>query len=332
MWGFLDTMVAVPTAPRSLRNAWFGMVGALRPLPAWLVVVQLLSFPVLTMLALSAGASGLGAWVLVGLYASVTLLTMVTAACAYRRLTKVVREARSEEFAAPAASVGETLGPLGEELRELLQGSQRLRNQLVESQFSTVRAMALSLEARDVYTQGHCLRVRTIVRRFLDRLGVDVETRKSIELAALLHDIGKMGIPDKILLKEGPLTEDERRRARLHVDIGVEILQSLDAMQDVAKYVKHHHEWFDGSGYPDGLTGTEIPLGSRVIAVADSIDAMRSSRPYREALSVEACITELDAARGSQLDPQLVDVAVGMLRTQASSHRVAAEVLGSVEA
>jgi len=325
-------MVAVPTSPRSLRNAWPGMAGALRPLPAWLVVMQLVSLPVFTVLALSAGASGLGAWVLVSLYVSVSLLTVVTAASAYKRLTKAVREARCDDFVSPTRSVDATLGPLGEELRELLQGFQRLRNQLVESQFSTVRAMALSLEARDVYTQGHCLRVRTIVRRILDRLGVDVETRKSIELAALLHDIGKMGIPDKILLKEGPLTEDERRRARLHVDIGVEILQSLDAMEDVAKYVRHHHERFDGSGYPDGLTGTEIPLGSRVISVADSIDAMRSSRPYREALSVEACIRELDAARGLQLDPQLVNVAVGMLRTQVSSQRVAAEVLGSVEA
>ena len=325
-------MLAVTTAPHALRRIWHRLVEVLRPLPAWLIAIQLFSVPMFAVLALWAGASGVGAWFLVGSYVSLVVLTMVTAAGAYAGLVRVVRDARAEEFASQTALVGSRLGPLGDEIRDMLQTFQRLRNQLVESQFSTVKAMALSLEARDIYTQGHCLRVRTIVRRLLDRLGVDLETRKSIELAALLHDIGKMGIPDQILLKEGPLTEDEKRRTRLHVDIGVEILQSLESMQEIATYVKHHHERFDGDGYPEGLKGSDIPLGSRVIAVADTMDAMRSSRPYRDALPLEACVKELDEARGTQLDPQLVDIAIGMLRTQASSQRVAAEVLGRVEA
>jgi putative nucleotidyltransferase with HDIG domain len=187
-----------------------------------------------------------------------------------------------------------------------------------EGQLGIVKAIALAMEARDLYTQGHCLRVRRFTRRLLDVLGEPAPERELIEAAALLHDVGKVGVPDSVLLKKGALDEDERARLMLHVEIGVEILSALPALGAVARVVKHHHERFDGTGYPDGLAGHEIPFGSRVIAVADAVDAMRSTRPYRAALTLEAAIEELRRASGRQLDPRIAAAAVELLQLRRS--------------
>jgi HD-GYP domain-containing protein (c-di-GMP phosphodiesterase class II) len=129
----------------------------------------------------------------------------------------------------------------------------------------------------------------------------------------LLHDLGKIGIPDALLLKRSKLTPEEYGRIMLHVEIGVEILQAIASLRELAHFVRHHHEHYDGSGYPDGLKGDDIPLASRVIAVADAIDAMRSTRPYRPRLSLEETIAELKKNRGTQFDPQVVDSAIKVL-------------------
>jgi HD-GYP domain-containing protein (c-di-GMP phosphodiesterase class II) len=191
--------------------------------------------------------------------------------------------------------------------------------QAFESQLGVIKAIALAVEARDRYTQGHCLRVRYLVRRILDALGTDPGARHIIEAAALLHDVGKVGVPDAILLKDGPLTPKERTRLMLHVEIGVEVLKPLPALSTALILVKHHHERFDGTGYPDGLKGEEIPFGSRVIAVADTLDAMRSTRPYRKAMSLEKAIEEIERSSGRQLDPKIVEAAVSVLRAKDSS-------------
>jgi putative nucleotidyltransferase with HDIG domain len=201
-------------------------------------------------------------------------------------------------------------------LRKLLDGKGKARKQLVENHLESVKAIALAMEARDSYTQGHCLRVRFLARRILDRLGVEADYKQSAEAAALLHDVGKIGIPDAILFKKGKLTKEEYARVMLHVDIGVEILRPLTTLKDAVVFVRHHHEHFDGTGYPDGLKGEEIPLASRVIAVADAIDAMRSSRPYRKALSLEETLDELRKSSGTHLDPRIVDVAVSVIAPQ----------------
>jgi putative nucleotidyltransferase with HDIG domain len=198
-------------------------------------------------------------------------------------------------------------------LRRALDSRERTRQELVANHLESVKAIALAMEARDSYTQGHCLRVRFLTRRILDRLDVEVEYREAAEAAALLHDVGKIGIPDAILFKKGKLTREEYARVMLHVDIGVEILRPLTTLKDAVLFVRHHHEHFDGTGYPDGLKGEQIPLASRVIAVADAIDAMRSTRPYRKALPLEATLDELRAARGGQLDPRIVDIAVSII-------------------
>ena len=192
-------------------------------------------------------------------------------------------------------------------------GSVRGENLSLEKNLGTVKSIALAMEAKDSYTQEHCLRVRHLTRKILDHLGTSRESRESVEAAALLHDVGKIGTPDAILRKAGRLTRKEYARLMLHVDLGVEIIEPLDGLGEVATIVKHHHERIDGTGYPDGLKGDEIPFGSRVIAVADSVDAMRSSRPYRDAMSLEESIAQLRLARGFQLDPEIVDVAISIL-------------------
>lgn len=176
--------------------------------------------------------------------------------------------------------------------------------------------LALSVEARDPSTQGHSLRVRFLVRRILDALGVPPEDRRSAETAALFHDVGKIGIPDSLLQKRGRLTDEEYMRMKQHVELGAETLRAFPGLEDVAVLIRHHHERFDGSGYPDGLRGEDIPLESRIIAVADTIDAMRSERPYhRPARSWLEIVAELRRVRGSQLDPRIVDVALSLIES-----------------
>ena len=200
-------------------------------------------------------------------------------------------------------------------------------SRLLESHLGTVKAIAIAMEARDPYTQGHCLRVRHLARKILARMGTKPEARESVEVAALLHDVGKIGTADSILLKPGRLSKEEYARLMLHVKLGVEIIEPLEGLNDVAKIVKHHHERIDGKGYPDGLKGDEIPFGSRVIAVADTIDAMRSSRPYRSALSLEDTIDELRRARGQQLDPRIVDAAIFVLDRGTRAQQVQLETM-----
>jgi len=229
------------------------------------------------------------------------------------RLRKALEEATSGSACEQAIVESRRLGVLGESFVDLFKVLERARQELVDNHLESVKAIALAVEARDAYTQGHCLRVRFLVRRILERLDVDDAYRRSAETAALLHDVGKIGVPDTLLLKKGRLTEEEYSRLMLHVEIGVEILRPLTTLSQTALFVRHHHECYDGTGYPDRLVGAQIPLASRVIAVADAIDAMRSTRPYRKALGVEETISELRRARGKQLDPEIVDLAIAIL-------------------
>jgi HD-GYP domain-containing protein (c-di-GMP phosphodiesterase class II) len=205
------------------------------------------------------------------------------------------------------------LGRLGGLLDELLQGLATAHQDLETKHVETVKAIALAMEARDSYTQGHCLRVRYMTRRILDVVGVSAEYRRAAETAALLHDVGKIGIADALLLKTEKLTPEEYNRLMLHVKIGVEILGPISTFGEAVTFVKHHHERYDGTGYPDGLKGVDIPLASRIIAVADAIDAMRSSRPYRKGMSLDAAVGELRKASGAQFDPRIVEIAISLI-------------------
>src|SRR5271169_3333914 len=161
--------------------------------------------------------------------------------------------------------------------------SQTLRD-LEQSYDYTLGALGGALDAKDAETEGHCQRVTAFTITIAKAMGVDKATLKQIARGAFLHDIGKMGIPDSILRKPGPLTADERTIMRKHCEIGFSVLQRIPFLEDAAEIVLSHQECYDGSGYPHGLKGEQIPLGARIFAVADTLDAMISDRPYRKAL------------------------------------------------
>jgi HD-GYP domain-containing protein (c-di-GMP phosphodiesterase class II) len=174
-------------------------------------------------------------------------------------------------------------------------------------QIGVVHSLLHLLDLRDYVTGLHA-------RRLVDRSveiamlwGVSDDQLWDIEIAALLHDIGKIGIPDAILLKPGVLSSSERRVMNLHPTHGSAILRSIPGFEAVSRLVLHHHERWDGKGYPEGLAGEDIPVGSRIIAISDMFDAMIHERSYRPALSPEEALERLKAARGNQLDPAITD-------------------------
>lgn len=183
----------------------------------------------------------------------------------------------------------------------------------VEAQYSdTLAALTSALEAKDPYTRLHTHRMRDLAVGLGAALQVSGDAKRALALGALLHDVGKIGISDGILLKPGPLTTAEWKIMRAHPVIGERMLQSIDFLRPALPIIRQHHERWDGKGYPDQLKGEEIPLGARVVGVCDAFDAMTSDRPYRRALSVEVACERLLAAAGTQFDPEcaalLVDI------------------------
>ena len=164
-----------------------------------------------------------------------------------------------------------------------------------------------ALEERDYYTEGHSQRVSDMVLALAKRMGFSKDEVMLFHFSAHLHDIGKIGIPDAILRKNGRLTDAEFAMIKQHPEIGARILRKSPAFAEIAEIVLHHHERFDGLGYPDGISGYNIPLGSRLIAVCDSIDAMMTTRSYRKAFSEQDCYEEIKRCSGTRYDPDVVD-------------------------
>jgi len=171
---------------------------------------------------------------------------------------------------------------------------------------ATLRALAAALEARDVETKGHSERVVSYCIRLGKRIGLIDRELITLENGALLHDIGKIGVPDGILLKRGALTEDEWSYMRRHVEFGAQILRGIDFLEGARQIVAQHHERYDGSGYPTHKEGDQICLGARIFAVADAVDAMTSDRPYRAARSFDDAADELIRCAGAHFDPLVV--------------------------
>jgi putative nucleotidyltransferase with HDIG domain len=189
---------------------------------------------------------------------------------------------------------------------ELTRVNERLNARLGEMARAFVRTVADALEAKDEYIHGHSRRVGGYAAAVGRRMGFDGQALEQLSLAALLHDIGKIGTPDHVLLKPGPLTDEERVMVRFHSERGARMLSGVPGMEEVAETVRHHHESYDGTGYPEGLAGEMIPLASRIIHVADAYDAMTSPRPFREAIGHEAALRRLDLQAGAQFDPAVV--------------------------
>lgn len=181
----------------------------------------------------------------------------------------------------------------------------------------TVTTLRSIVETRDIETRGHSDRVSKLARDIAVHMGL-VQEAERIRVAGLFHDIGKVGVPDRILLKPGRLTREEFDEIRKHPEAGARILAGLSQFSDLVPIVRGHHERMDGSGYPDGLAGEAIPLGARIIAVADSFDAMISNRQYRRRMSLDKAFSELVRCRGTQFDPQIVDAFRQMLEQMGS--------------
>ena len=172
----------------------------------------------------------------------------------------------------------------------------------------TVTALAGALESKDIGTGAHSQRVQRYAIELAHGLDPDLLEDESVEYGFLLHDVGKIGIPDKVLLKRGSLSSSEKRLLETHTVLGEQLLSGVALLQGKGlQIVRHHHERWDGQGYPDGLGQTEIPLGARVFAVADALDAMTSDRPYRPAQTWEAAAAEIAREAGRQFDPSVVE-------------------------
>ena len=178
--------------------------------------------------------------------------------------------------------------------------------------FETVEALANALEAKDEYTSNHARSITDMALDVGSELGIEGGELKRLELGALFHDIGKIGIPSKILAKPGPLDDEEWKVIKTHPELGERILEPIDRLADVRPIVRHCHEHFDGSGYPDAIKGEEIPVESRIILVVDAFDAMTTDRPYRKALPIEEACRRLNESAGRQFDP---DIVAAFLRT-----------------
>ena len=188
------------------------------------------------------------------------------------------------------------------------------QEELKDANMASMKALIVSEEARDPYLTGHSRRVTEYALAMADKMGISDLDKRHIEYAGYLHDIGKIGISDAILHKPGKLDKEEWTIIKKHPEVGVGILSPLKFLPEEKIIIRYHHERFDGGGYPDGLKDKEIPLGSRILCIADSFDAMNSRRSYRPPLSREKIISELEEARGSQFDPKIADIFLGIIK------------------
>ncbi len=191
----------------------------------------------------------------------------------------------------------------------------------LDGQETVIVSLALAIEAKDPYTQGHCARLAEYAALLGADLGFTERDLQRLRMAAMLHDIGKIAIPEEVLRKPEPLTNEEYRVMRSHPAIGENICRPLRSARPILPAIRHHHEHWDGRGYPDGLRGEEIPLLARIIAIVDAYDAMSSDRPYRAGLAGEAALEVLRENKGPQWDPALIERFVPLMARQLAGAR-----------
>lgn len=208
---------------------------------------------------------------------------------------------------------------LEESVRERTKQLDERNRELRVAYVQTIRALAEAVDAKDSYTRGHSERVGVYASKIARELGgFPREMIERVYIAGLLHDVGKIGVPDTVITKPDQLTPEEYAEIKRHPEIGARILEPVSFLSDVAICVRHHHEWFDGSerGYPQRLRGDQIPLPSRIIVVADTVEAMTSDRPYRRGLPLEAVVRELERFAGTQFDPAVVTACLALLERE----------------
>ncbi len=262
-----------------------------------------------------------GFLLLIGVTSSVLLTTVMTKPV--QELSKGVTELKEGRRSRPLRIYSQDeFGKLTESFNEMtaLITSQKnslsqYAEELEEAYVSTVRVLAAAIDARDAYTLGHSTRVARLSLELGRNLGMNPGELEELEIACLFHDVGKIKIPDSILQKRDKLDRSERREMRRHPEYGAEILAKAPSLLKYIPAVKYHHEWYDGSGYPDGLAGDKIPRAAIIISLADVYDAMTSDRPYRDALSSEQARDEIAALGGKQFDPEMAARFIQMLKS-----------------
>lgn len=202
---------------------------------------------------------------------------------------------------------------LGSQIAFVIQNSE-LFNNLEKAYLDTLSALTNAIDAKDSYTRGHSDRVTSLSVRLAEEAKCDITEIERIRLGGMLHDVGKIGIPESILNKPGRLDEKEFEVIKSHPVLGVNILGNVEFLQNVVPIIKYHHERYDGKGYPDKLKGTEIPYLARIVSIADTYDAMTSNRPYRKALTAEESLKEIERCKGTQFDPELADLFIKMIQ------------------
>jgi len=234
-------------------------------------------------------------------------------------------------FLAPAVAAHRLHG-LYRQQQETTEQLRVANERLERASLSFATALVAALDARDQYTAGHSAAVAVYARDIAARLGLNVENQQLVHLCGLVHDVGKVGLPAGLLEKPDALTLEERRLMEQHSAIGERILANVEDYADIALIVRHHHERIDGNGYPDGLRGDEIPLISRIIAVADAYNAMTSGRPYRDAMPSRVARFRLAQAAGSQFDTTVVAAFEAILAGASETYRSGARPDFAVEA
>lgn len=194
-----------------------------------------------------------------------------------------------------------------EDLRQAYQAERQRRRELNDAYLSTIRVLAAAVEARDDYTGGHIERVRAYSHVLGVALGFPREALWRLDMGAILHDVGKIGISDTVLTKPGPLDEDEWRQMRQHPAIGANLLGQVPFLSGALPVVSSHHERWDGAGYPQGLKAEAIPMEARIVAVADAFDAMTTDRVYRRGRGIGAAVAEIQRCSGTHFDPTVVE-------------------------
>ena len=206
-----------------------------------------------------------------------------------------------------------------QEIKRINAELEETNEKLEQAYLDSVETLRDTGEAKDPYTRGHSDRVSEFSVLIGKKLGLPEEQLKILRIGGLFHDIGKIGIPDNILQKESKLTDDEYSEIKNHPSIGVHILGSAEIFKDIIPIVKHHHERYDGRGYPSGLKGEEIPYIARIAAVADTFDAMTSKRSYRDALDLQVVKDEIKRCEGTQFDPEIAEVFLEILNNEYES-------------
>ncbi|MDP9275355.1 MAG: HD-GYP domain-containing protein, partial [Chloroflexota bacterium] len=246
--------------------------------------------------------------------------TLIGAAVVWRDLSSIDRALRQMQMSTTAIIALAALllwlvlrGVYVRSSRQIMSQSQALGAALAETERTydtTLQALSNALDVRDSETEGHSRRVVEYMELIIAQMPVVPGHLATLRRGALLHDIGKIGVPDNVLRKPAALSEAEWVVMKRHPEHGARIISQIPFLEDVSRIVRHHHERWDGNGYPDGILGEAIPLGARIFAIADSFDAMTSDRPYRRAMSVKDARVEVARCRGTQFDPDIVDAFV----------------------